>query len=105
MTRMFYILHSLSKNEQQKALEARRNPNASGTPVITYRRKRQVKDIDLLGLTVDQWAADQCRFVIGMNDPFMTRYVTVFGACEAKDGECCRKLEDAWNAEQMELIP
>ncbi len=104
MKRIFFIIHSLSKREQEKALEARRNPNSPGTPVITYRRKRMVKTIDLLGLTMEQWVADQSRFMTGMNDPVMTRYVTVFGACEAKDGECCRKLEDAWNAEQIDLI-
>ena len=101
--KVFLIRHRLSEAAEKELHETRQNPQDGVTPVIRYTRKRGIKEMEFDSKDeVLDWASKQAVEV--PDHPTVYReYVTVFGACEARDGECCSRLENAFEAEQLDL--
>jgi|SRR5690606_17111661 len=101
--RIFYIRHTLSQKEEQKLREHRKKP-MDGQVTIRYTRKRCSEDIELSCLTdARKWIEDQTVMLPGM-EGVRQSFVTVFEACEARNGEKVTELEGVFSATEV-LLP
>lgn len=101
--RIFYTLNTLSQREEQKLREHRKKP-MDGQVRIKYSRKKKVEDREFDSMEqVQEWVNSQCVPLEGVDGVFQS-YITLFGACEAKDGEKVTSLESAFSATEV-LLP
>jgi hypothetical protein len=101
--RLFYVQNTLSQREEQKLREHRRKP-MDGQVTIRYSRKKKVEDREFASIEdVQEWVTSQCVPLLGVPGVFQS-YVTLFGACEAKEGAKMGALEDVFVAEEV-LLP
>lgn len=105
--RIFFVLHTLPQRELEKLRGTRKGDGKMGVPgQVKIRYNRQRCAIEREFPSVDaarQWAESQRR----ENHEFQgvwDEYATVWGICEAKDGEKCTELEGAFFAEEQELF-
>lgn len=103
--RIFYTLSTLSEKEETKLREAIQDYLNTTHRKIQYKREKEVIEREFPSQKKAlEWAEKQHEALEGIpGDPIYRRYVTVFGACEARDGECITRLEDAFQAEQMDI--
>lgn len=102
--RIFFIQHTLSAAEEAKLIAYRQNRSASdGQIQITYRKKRQIVEVEAESVGDAVTAISEVREEIPGLEGVYRSYRTVFAAMEAQYGESCKALEDSFMAEEVEL--
>lgn len=102
--RIFYSLHSLPQKEQDKVRQYHAKGRPDGPMKIKYSVKRMVEDVEAesVGAAVTM-ALNRAVPLEGVPGVFAS-YASVFGACEARDGEAVSELENCFRAEEVPLL-
>ena len=96
--RVWFVKHEMSASERDKWLKYRANPEQIPAPVIRYRKKRMVEDVE----------AESMEFAIASinslpekeGDPFNR----VWGACPASQWVKSAYINELFHADDMDLF-
>jgi hypothetical protein len=102
--RVFYTLHTLSPSEESKLREYRHKPDMEGRISIKYGKKKKKVyegEHETTQEAILKVISDNAEWIDDLNT--YRKYAAIFGACEARNGEFCDKLEGAFTATEQPL--
>jgi hypothetical protein len=97
--RVWYIRHTMSASERDKWLKHRANPEQTPAPVIRYRKKRMVKDVE------GESEADAVTLVNSTPAQEGDPYTRVWAVCPATDHVTIATLDGCFLACEVPLFP
>lgn len=101
LIRLFLTTFRLSAAEQEKL---RKRKSMGGQIKIRYTKRRIAMEKDFPSVEAAiEWAESQ-RVKNRYEPDVYDEYTRVFAAEEARNGERCERLEDAFHAEEVELF-
>lgn len=96
--RVWYIRHTMSASERDKWMKHRANPEQTPDPVIRYRKKRMVEDVEA------ESEGEAIELVNSLPATEGDPYNRVWGCCLASQHVKIATIDGLFHAEEVDLF-